>query len=168
MKDLHKSKQLPLEYTKLARFLGVGEEEYLCDVDDDKVIRDDELSDEEEEDGAYEDDGTSLREKRKLLDKMREADLAPYVAWDKIKYELETYYVSGACHTYNAVFGLALARMVEPDEIWKVRRGTTHTTVVNKDHTKVFDILYWCSFDNRLENYMFGEPVKGDDSTMGG
>ena len=33
MKDLHKSKQLPLEYTKLARFLGVGEEEYLCDVD---------------------------------------------------------------------------------------------------------------------------------------
>lgn len=100
---------------------------------------------------------------------MREKILKPYFTWDKIKYKLETYYLSGGCHWYAPTFELTLARLVEPDERWRVRTSDKHTTVINHNNTKIFDLLYWVC-NNRLENYLFGDPIPENkvDPTLGG
>lgn len=176
MKDLRKSGHLPREYLELAQALNVGEDDYIIDFkdkdvnDEEEAASDDDVDEEEDvrdvdEEENY--DSEEYDEKREILDKLREQILTPYDEWVQIKYDLESYYVSGACHTYNAIFGLVLAKMVEPEEVWRVRNGVKHTTVINKDNMKVFDLLYWCC-DGRVENYMFGIPVETADSTMGG
>ena len=101
------------------------------------------------------------------LMRMQQQILRPYTCWDAIKYDPETYYLSGACHWYNPTFCLTLARLVEPREQWFVQTSNKHTTVVNREKTKIFDLLYWCN-DGRLERHMFGSPVQQSDETMGG
>lgn len=51
-----------------------------------------------------------------------------------------SYAISGACHSWNASFGYTLAKMVQPNEKWRIQTGRLHTTVVNKENTRVFDI----------------------------
>ena len=88
-------------------------------------------------------------------------------AWNKIKYDLESYYLSGSCHWYAPTFEWTLATLVEPKEKWTIRSSDKHTTVINKEHTKVFDLLYWAN-DDRLEHYVFGDPITNPDPTLGG
>lgn len=59
------------------------------------------------------------------------------------KTALRSYQMSMSCHWSNPTFGLTLAKHVCPLENWHVRKGPHHTTVVNADETKVFDILYF-------------------------
>ena len=80
---------------------------------------------------------------------------------------MESYLLFGGCHWWAPTFELTLARFVEPNETWSILRSTKHTTVVNKNKTKVFDLLYW-SLDDRLENYLFKHPTPKKDKTMGG
>lgn len=91
----------------------------------------------------------------------------PYLEWDVIKYNLESYCLFGSCHWTAPTFGLTMARLVEPNEKWLVQSSEKHTTVINKEKTKVFDLLYWCS-DGRIENHVFGDKVKKRDKTLGG
>ena len=93
--------------------------------------------------------------------------LRPYMNWNVIKYDIESYVLYGSCHWVNPTFGLTLARLVEPEEEWRVLSGEKHTTVINKSNTKVFDLLYW-SIDGRVENYIFGDPLANPDPTLGG
>ena len=88
-------------------------------------------------------------------------------SWENIKHSLESYILLRSCHWWAPTFELQLARLVEPKEKWYVREGNKHSTVINKNHTKIFDILYW-SCRGRLENYIFGDPVKNPDPTLGG
>ena len=64
-----------------------------------------------------------------------------------IKYHENTclrgYQMIGACHWWNPTFSLTLAKLVYPNEKWKVKKGFHHTTVVNSNETLVFDILYF-------------------------
>lgn len=62
-----------------------------------------------------------------------------------------------------------MAKIIEPNEKWRVLSGNDHTTVINADNSKVFDLLYYC-IDGRLENHMFGDPIleKDIDITLGG
>jgi hypothetical protein len=92
-----------------------------------------------------------------------------YFSWENEKYNLESYDFVGACHWWAPTFCLTLAKLVEPLEDWIVRYGLNHTTVVNKEKSKVFDIAFWC-IDDRLENYIFGTKLdkKGKDPTLGG
>ena len=101
-----------------------------------------------------------------LMD-MKDEILKPYFSWDNIKEDLETYYLSGSCHWANRTYGLALARLVEPTEKWRVLSGKQHTTIINKNNTKIFDLLYW-GINGRLENHMFGDKIKKQDPTFGG
>ena len=71
--------------------------------------------------------------------------------------------------SFGRAFNLTLARLVEPQEQRVIQEGDKHTTVINKSKTKVFDILYWAAFDNRLEHHIFNDPLTGeDDPTLGG
>lgn len=99
---------------------------------------------------------------------LREELTKPVHDWLNIKYNLETYYMAGACHWHASSVMLVLARLVEPTETWKVRSSEDHTTVINQDETRVFDLLYWASLDRRLENYLFGDNNDGNDKTLGG
>lgn len=103
-----------------------------------------------------------------LMD-MKQEILKPYFSWKEIKYKLETYYLSGSCHWYAPTFELTLAKLIEPQEKWRVRVGDNHTTVINANKTKVFDLLYWANF-HRLNNYVFGDSIPDDkiDPTLGG
>ena len=56
---------------------------------------------------------------------------------------LRSYQMIGACHWWNPTFSLTLAKLVYPNEKWKVKKGFHHTTVVNSNETLVFDILYF-------------------------
>lgn len=98
---------------------------------------------------------------------MRMKFMNKFFTWDMVKYDLETYYLSGSCHWYAPTFELELARLVEPNEKWRIRTGEDHTTVINENNTKVFDLLYWAS-DERLENYVFGDEIENPDPTLGG
>lgn len=93
----------------------------------------------------------------------------PYLDWEEIKYNLESYVLYHSCWAWAPTFELTLARLVEPEEEWRVREGAKHATVINKTNTKVFDLLYW-AIDGRLENYMFGDtiPFSQRDPTRGG
>lgn len=140
MKKLKDTNQLPKKYLNLEKKLEKADPEY-DDVDN----------------IGYE------------LMVMENKIMKPYFTWDKIKYDLESYYLSGSCHFYNPTFCLTLARLVEPDEVWRVQVSNKHTTVINKNNTKVFDLLYWADND-RLENHMFGDPIPANklDVTLGG
>lgn len=59
------------------------------------------------------------------------------------KTSLRAYQMFGACHWWNPTFGLTLAKIIYPNEKWVVKRGEYHTTIVNKNETLVFDILYF-------------------------
>jgi hypothetical protein len=43
----------------------------------------------------------------------------------------------------SPTFGLTLAKIIYPNEKWIVKKGFHHTTIVNKNETLVFDILYF-------------------------
>lgn len=70
--------------------------------------------------------------------------IEPYVT-AYIEKQYEAYQCFGACHWYNPTFGLALAKIILPNEKWVVLNGDKHTTVTNKTRTLVFDILYYDS-----------------------
>ena len=106
-------------------------------------------------------------EARENLCEAREELLEPYFSWQAIKYDLLSYYVFGSCHAYAPTFQLTLARLVCPEEKWRVQAGTKHSTVINDSNTKVFDLLYW-ALDGRLENYIFGDDLEANDPTLGG
>jgi hypothetical protein len=121
---------------------------------------------------AHEENSPILSEKEwdKIEDDIGDARdrlTAHLYKWDNIKYNLETYFFCGACHWYNPTFCLTLARLVEPDENWHVLDGIKHTTVVNYECSKVFDLLYWCD-KGRLGNHVFGDEVREQDETLGG
>ena len=59
------------------------------------------------------------------------------------KTSLRAYQMFGACHWWNPTFGLTLAKIIYPNEKWIVKRGIYHTTLVNKNESLVFDILYF-------------------------
>lgn len=99
---------------------------------------------------------------------LRERLAKPVHEWLNIKYNLESYYMSGGCHWHASSVMLVLARLVEPNETWEVRSSEVHTTVINRDETRVFDLLYWAALDRRLENYLFGDSNEGNDNTLGG
>lgn len=113
--------------------------------------------------GDYEDDEDS--DERRF--EARQAHVAHLHEWDNIKHRLDTYYLSGACHWFGPTVMLTLARMVEPDEDWIVRVSDDHTTVANRQLTRVFDLIYW-GLDGRLRNYLFGDPIEIDDPSLGG
>jgi hypothetical protein len=119
-----------------------------------------------EEAGEFEFDLISQLD-HKILKTKREI-FKPYLGWDAIKYNLESCILYNGCHSWAPTFELTLAKLVEPEEEWYVRKSERHSTVINKSHTKVFDLLRWA---DRIENYMFGDPLKPDvanDITFGG
>jgi hypothetical protein len=64
------------------------------------------------------------------------------------KTSLRAYQMFGACHWWNPTFGLALAKLIYPNEKWCVIYGDFHTTIVNTERTLVFDILYFDENDS--------------------
>lgn len=64
------------------------------------------------------------------------------------KTSLRAYQMFGACHWWNPTFCLTLAKIVYPNEIWKIKKGFYHTTIVNSDESLVFDILYFDENDS--------------------
>ena len=102
-----------------------------------------------------------------LLFEMEEEITKPLYEWKNIKYDLESYYLCGSCHSYAPTFELTLARIIEPDEKWMVRTSNKHSTVINHNQTKIFDLLYWAYFGD-INNYMFGDKIKKIDNTLGG
>ena len=123
---------------------------------DEKIITNDEL----EYDSDNDEELQAWTEERERLHKK-------YFPDSQRKYDLESYVLLGGCYYWAPTFELTLARLVEPNEEWRVREGDKHSTVINKDQTKVFDLLYWI-LDGRIENYIFGKPVEEEDPTLGG
>lgn len=131
--------KVPLELLKL--------ECYTNSFDDDDAIKD-----------VYEND---LHEKKhKFLNKK--------FPWSSKKYDMETYCVVDSSHSWAPTFELTLAKLVKPKEEWRVLKGHKHSTVINKDNTKVFDLLTWALLDNRLEEFIFDDYSSHDDPTLGG
>jgi len=86
--------------------------------------------------------------------------LKPYVTNYK-KTHMDSYCLWGGCHWWNITFCLTLAKIVLPNEKWEIRSSEYHTTVVNEDETKIFDILY---FDK--DDKTFGGNLAYENSGM--
>lgn len=72
---------------------------------------------------------------------VKEDLLQEYHEWSYQKYQLESFFMCGGCHLHAPTIGLTMAKLVEPNEHWKIRTSDDHTTVINKEQTKVFDLL---------------------------
>lgn len=66
-----------------------------------------------------------------------------------VKTNIKAYQPFGMCHQWNPTFGLTLANVVCPNEKWKVVTSKNHSTVVNIDHSKYFDILWYDKKDKK-------------------
>ena len=75
--------------------------------------------------------------------------MKPYVKHFKT-YSMESHQVFGTCHWLNPIFGLTLARLICPMDNWVIISGINHTTIVNVDRSKVFDILRFYENDSDL------------------
>lgn len=89
------------------------------------------------------DEYTESKQYQAYLD-YKENALRPFMKHHETS--LEAYQLFGACHWYNPTFGLTLAKLIYPNEHWYIKSGIDHTTIANKDHTLVFDILYFDEF----------------------
>jgi len=87
------------------------------------------------------DDYQGSPEHEKYLE-YKEAVLSPFIKHHE-KTSLRAYQMFGACHWWNPTFGLTLAKLLYPNENWKVVTSDYHTTVTNADMSLVFDILYF-------------------------
>lgn len=86
--------------------------------------------------------------------------------WNNSKYYLESYLMGGGCHFMAPTFEIALAKLVEPTEKWRVQSSKKHSTVINETNTKIFDFLYWCC-NGRINHYLFGDKCN-NTKTLGG
>ncbi len=77
----------------------------------------------------------------------KETILEPFIKYHE-KTSLRAYQIFGACHWWNPTFSLSLAKLIHPNEKWKVISGEYHTTIVNANNTLVFDILYFDENDD--------------------
>ena len=143
-----------LEDQKIEQLRASGElDEQYQQLEKDIVLA---ISDDEDEDDLVE-----------RLEEVKAEMLKPHFTWDKIKYNIETYYMARSCYFWAPTFELTLARLVEPTERWRVREGHAHSTVINEEGTKTFDLLYWCV--DRLDHHLFGNhPPRENDQTLGG
>lgn len=74
--------------------------------------------------------------------KYKEEIIEPYLRANTEK-SYKSYCVYGACFWYNTTFCLELARMVMPNEVWKIKKSNIHATIINENENCVFDILYY-------------------------
>jgi len=74
--------------------------------------------------------------------------LEPYINNYK-KTHMDSYTLIGGCHWWNPTFCLTLAKIVMPNEKWHPKTSEYHTTIVNSDNTKIFDILYFDETDTK-------------------
>lgn len=178
IEDLRKHNALPEEYLKLEGLLGhrrygseynlsfrlpAGQEKYgLCDPDYD-YTKDPYYV---EQDKYYHESDEGMENDQKLMEWQNDLYIK-YHPPALEKYELETQIPQCRSHQWAPHYSFTLAKLVEPNEEWRVRVGHAHTTIINKDNTKVFDPSYWV-LDGRLENYMVGTPLERDDPTRGG
>ena len=75
--------------------------------------------------------------------------IEPYYNY-KMKHNYQSYCLYSGCHWWNNTFGLTIAKLIMPNENWKIVKNDLHTTVVNKEDTKVFDILL---YDDKLADF---------------
>jgi hypothetical protein len=144
--EIKKNKQLPEIYYKIEKRINTLKTKVIDDDDDNLINKIEELE----------------YKLEKITRKMYNDKFTLDVKLNRI----ESYIVSGACHWWNKYFCYELAKLACPDETWYVREAEKHTTVINREHTKIFDILYW-SLDERLENYIKGIN-ENNDVTLGG
>jgi hypothetical protein len=74
----------------------------------------------------------------------------------------------GRCHSWNAIWGLWLAKKMVPHGGWTVRVGPNHTTVYSAKLHMVFDILayFW---DGQLQQHEMGDKIDWSaDPSRGG
>ena len=90
----------------------------------------------------FQEDNENIDDEYEKYRKYLEPILEPYVNNYK-KTHMDSYCLWGGCHWWNNTFCLTLAKIVLPKEKWKVRSSEYHTTVVNGNETKIFDILYY-------------------------
>ena len=77
------------------------------------------------------------------------------------KTHIDSYCLRGGCHWWNPTFCLTLANIVMPNEKWRPKSSEYHTTIVNSDNTKIFDILYFNEYD-----VSFGGDLAYENSSM--
>jgi len=77
------------------------------------------------------------------------------------KTHIDSYCLRGGCHWWNPTFCLTLANIVMPNEKWSPKSSEYHTTIVNSDNTKIFDILYFNEYD-----VSFGGDLAYENSSM--
>ena len=75
---------------------------------------------------------------------------------------IAAYQCFSACFFWNTTFGITLARIVDPNERWRVLMSDWHATVVNHDRTKVFDILYYKKGGSRGGKSAIHEATRTD------
>ena len=114
------------------------------------------------DDFVYTDDDEANDINYEKYRKYLEPILEPYINNYK-KTHIDSYCLWGGCHWWNPTFCLTLANIVMPNEQWRVQSNDYHTTIVNSDNTKIFDILY---FDEDDESFGGNHAFENSSMTL--
>ena len=132
---------------------------------------DDDNDDEEGDELTEEAQEAKEEAKFKAYNEAREKLETDELSFAKTRHKIYHYVLFHSCHWWARTFELELARLVEPNERWRIRSGPKHTTVVNRGDTKVFDLLFWAAIGGRLQHHLFGDALIEScdlDVTLGG
>jgi len=79
-------------------------------------------------------------------EKYKRRIIKPFVEeWRKTNYI--TYCLYGGCFWWNKTFTLTLAKLLMPNEKWRIVSNDIHLTITNEERSKVFDILLYDEHD---------------------
>jgi hypothetical protein len=136
--------------------------EYFDDKIDEEIMQD--LMDTGEIPEIVEEEYMDLWRKLELMDENEESSdlylkicemrwslVEPHKTLEITKMNIETYFIHRACHSWNSTFGITLARLCEPNENWEILSGQCHTTVINNQRTKLFDVYGFMQNQNPVE-----------------
>jgi len=141
------SSLLPYEYGRLSDEISIIEEEIA-----ERLIKTGYLKPCPDPDDPEDPHSPESEEKAEKYFKERSEFIDPFIHIN-MKNSLRGYQMFSACHWWNPTFGLTLARIVYPNENWRIMSGYKtnqdnendggHTTIINDKGTMTFDILYF-------------------------
>ena len=147
IKDGNYHKDIIYDSNKCPAFYqrGDGWYSYILDYEDkltEKLLQSGYLHEDENKPNEDYDDEYFDSDEHNEYENYKQSVIEPFIKHHE-KNSLRAYQMFGACHWWNPTFCLTLAKTIYPNEKWIVKEGFYHTTIVNKNESLVFDILYF-------------------------
>jgi hypothetical protein len=113
------------------------------------ILKEEPLIEDYETDEEYDNACKEFEKEHGYYEDYRSKICEPYVK-EYRENSYQTYCIYRGCFWWNTTFGIELAKLVMPNVDWVIKQSDIHASVVSRDNSLVFDILYFDSRDKTL------------------